>query len=159
MPKIQTRCPNCQQPIVAEIQQVIDGGRNPQHKELILSGGLNIAQCQACGFQGQLPVPMVYHDAEKEILYTFSPPDVSKTMEEKEGALAPLLKNIIDSLEKKRTKRIFISAKSHVINEQPDKEHTLGRWHYRRDDRKPAGKSEIAGRFICSRWGSIDKNN
>ena len=81
MPKIQTRCPNCQQPLVAEIQQVIDGGRSPHHKELILSGGLNIAQCQACGFQGQLPVPIVYHDAEKEILYTFLPPYVSKTMD------------------------------------------------------------------------------
>ena len=112
MPKIQTRCPNCQQPLVAEIQQVIDGGRNPQHKELILSGGLNIAQCHVCGFQGQLPVPMVYHDTEKEILYTFSPPDVSKTMEEKEGALAPLLKNIIDNLEPKERKGYLFQPKA-----------------------------------------------
>ena len=112
MPKIQTRCPNCQQPLVAEIQQVIDGGRNPQHKELILSGGLNIAQCQVCGFQGQLPVPTVYHDAEKEILYTFSPPDVSKTMEEKEGALAPLLKKIIDNLEPKERKGYLFQPKA-----------------------------------------------
>ncbi|NOQ38947.1 MAG: hypothetical protein GQ562_01380 [Anaerolineales bacterium] len=111
MPKIQTRCPNCQQPLVAEIQQVIDGGRNPKHKELILSGGLNIAQCQACGFQGQLPVPVVYHDAEKEILYTFLPPDVSKTMEEKEGALAPLLKNVIDNLEPKERKGYLFQPK------------------------------------------------
>ena len=112
MPKIQTRCPNCQQPMVAEIQQVIDGGKNHQQKELILSGGLNIAQCQACGFQGQLPVPMVYHDAEKEILYTFSPPDVSKTMEEKEGALAPLLKNVIDNLEPKERKGYLFQPKA-----------------------------------------------
>ena len=112
MPKIQTRCPNCQQPMVAEIQQVIDGGRNPQQKELILSGGLNIAQCQVCGFQGQIPVPLVYHDAEKEILFTFSPPDVSKTMEEKEGALAPLLKNIIDNLEPKERKGYLFQPKA-----------------------------------------------
>ena len=111
MPKIQTSCPNCQQPIVAEIQQVIDGGRNPQQKELILSGGLNLAQCQACGFQGQLPVPMVYHDAEKEILFTFSPPDIGKTMEEKEGALAPLLKKIIDKLEPEKRKGYLFQPK------------------------------------------------
>ncbi len=67
MPKIQTSCPNCQQPIIAEIQQVIDVGRNPQAKDLILSGELNMALCQVCGFQGQLPVPVVYHDAEKEL--------------------------------------------------------------------------------------------
>jgi hypothetical protein len=98
--------------MVAEIQQVIDGGRNPQHKELILTGGLNIAHCQVCGFQGQLPVPMVYHDAEKEILYTFTPPDVSKTLEEKEGALAPLLKIIIDNLEPKERKGYLFQPKA-----------------------------------------------
>jgi len=112
MPKIQTSCPNCQQPIVAEIQQVIDGGRNPQQKELILSGGLNLAQCQVCGFQGQLPVPVVYHDAEKEILFTFSPPDIGKTMEEKEGALAPLLKKIIDNLEPEKRKGYLFQPKA-----------------------------------------------
>lgn len=112
MPKIQTSCPNCQQPIVAEIQQVIDGGRNPQQKELILSGGLNLAQCQVCGFQGQLPVPVVYHDAEKEILFTFSPPDIGKTMEEKEGALAPLLKKIIDNLEPEERKGYLFQPKA-----------------------------------------------
>jgi len=112
MPKIQTSCPNCQQPIVAEIQQVIDGGKNPQQKELILSGGLNIAQCQVCGFEGQLPVPVVYHDAEKEILFTFSSPDIGKTMEEKEGALAPLLKNIIDNLEPEKRKGYLFQPKA-----------------------------------------------
>jgi len=111
MSKIQTSCPNCQQPIVAEIQQVIDGGKNPQQKELILSGGLNLAQCQVCGFQGQLPVPMIYHDAEKEILFTFSPPDIGKTMEEKEGALAPLLKKIIDNLEPAKRKGYLFQPK------------------------------------------------
>ncbi len=98
MPKIQTSCPQCQQPIVAEIFQVIDVNRNPQLKEVLLAGGLNFAQCNACGFQGQLPIPLVYHDAEKELLLTFSPPDLNKTMEEKEKALAPMLKDIIDNL-------------------------------------------------------------
>jgi len=112
MPKIQTSCPNCQQPIIAEIQQVIDVGRNPQAKNLILSGELNLASCQVCGFQGQLPVPVVYHDAEKELLFTFSPPDVNKTMEDKEGELAPLLKVIIDNLEPKDRKGYLFQPKT-----------------------------------------------
>ena len=111
MPKIQTSCPNCQQPIVAEIQQVIDVGRNPQAKNLILSGELNMALCQVCGFQGQLPVPVVYHDAEKELLFTFSPPDANKTMEEKERELAPLLKTVIDNLEPKDRKGYLFQPK------------------------------------------------
>lgn len=112
MPKIQTSCPNCQQPITAEIQQVIDVGRNSQAKNLILSGELNLALCQVCGFQGQLPVPVVYHDAEKELLFTFSPPDANKTMEEKERELAPLLKNVIDNLEPKDRKGYLFQPKT-----------------------------------------------
>jgi len=99
MARIQTSCPNCGQPMVAEIFQVIDVNKNHQLKEILLAGGLNFAQCQLCGFQGQLPVPLVYHDKEKELLFTFSPPDTNKTMEEKEAALAPLLKQVIDNLE------------------------------------------------------------
>jgi hypothetical protein len=99
MPKIQTSCPQCQQPLVAEIYQVVDGMKDPRLKELLLAGGLNLAACQICGFQGQLPVPLVYHDADKELLLTFNPPDASKTMEEKESILAPLLKDVTESLD------------------------------------------------------------
>lgn len=98
MAKIQTGCPNCRQPIVAEIHQVVDVKQDPRLKELLLAGAINIAQCPICGFQGQLPVPIVYHDGEKELLLTFTPPDSNKTMEEKESALAPLLKQVTDSL-------------------------------------------------------------
>ena len=104
MPKIQTSCPNCRQPLVAEIQQVIDVKENPQLKELLLAGGLNVVRCQVCGFQGPLPVPLVYHDREKELLLTFTPPDAGKTMEEKESALAPLLKQVTDSLKPEERK-------------------------------------------------------
>ena len=99
MARIQTSCPNCSQPMAAEIFQVIDANKEFQLKEILLAGGLNFAQCQNCGFQGQLPIPLVYHDKEKDLLLTFSPPDTNKTMEEKEIALAPLLKQVIDNLE------------------------------------------------------------
>lgn len=98
MAKIQTSCPNCRQPIVTEIFQVVDVKQDPRLKELLLSGAINIAQCPVCGFQGQLPVPIVYHDGEKELLLTFTPPNSNKTIEEKESALAPLLKQVTDSL-------------------------------------------------------------
>ena len=104
MARIQTSCPNCGQPMVAEIFQVIDANKEIQLKENSLAGGLNFAQCQSCGFEGQLPIPLVYHDKEKDLLLTFSPPDTNKTMEEKEAALAPLLKQVIDNLEPQERK-------------------------------------------------------
>lgn len=112
MARIQTSCPNCSQPLAAEIFQVVDVNKEIQLKELLLAGGLNFAQCQACGFQGQLPVPLVYHDKEKELLLTFSPPDAAKTMQEKEAALAPLLKQVIDNLEPKDRKGYLFQPQS-----------------------------------------------
>jgi hypothetical protein len=112
MPKIQTSCPNCQSPIVAELHQVVDVDKEPQLKEILLAGGLNFAQCQVCGFQGQLPVPIVYHDSKKELLFTFTPPDVGKTIEEKEAALAPLLKKIIDNLDPEDKKGYLFQPKA-----------------------------------------------
>jgi hypothetical protein len=98
MSRVQTSCPNCNQPVVAEIYQVVDVKQDPRLKELLLAGRLNLTQCQVCGFQGQLPAPLIYHDREKELLLTFTPPDATKTLEEKERLLAPLLKQITESL-------------------------------------------------------------
>jgi hypothetical protein len=104
MPKVQTSCPNCNQPIVTDIFQVVDVNQDPRLKEMLLAGRLNFAQCQVCGFQGQLPVPLVFHDGDKELLLTFTPPDPNKTMEEKEAALAPLLKQITENLDPEERK-------------------------------------------------------
>jgi len=112
MARIQTSCPNCSQPLAAEIFQVIDVNKDVQLKEVLLAGGLNFAQCQVCGFQGQVPVPLVYHDKEKELLLTFTPPDTSKTMQEKEAALAPLLKQVIDNLEPQDRKGYLFQPQS-----------------------------------------------
>lgn len=112
MPKIQTSCPNCNNPIAAEIQQVIDTGKTPQLKDLLLSGGLNLANCQICGFQGQLPIPIVYHDPKKDLLLTYTPSDLGKTMEEREATLAPLLKKVIDNLDPKDRKGYLFQPKS-----------------------------------------------
>ena len=112
MARIQTSCPNCGQALAAEIFQVIDVNKEIRLRKELLAGGLNFAQCQVCGFQGQLPVPLVYHDKEKELLLTFTPPDTSKTMQEKEAALAPLLKQVIDNLEPKDRKGYLFQPQS-----------------------------------------------
>jgi len=98
MPKVQAQCPNCQQPIAVEITQVVDVGKNPQMKQKLLSGSMNIIQCPHCGFQGQLPTPLVYHDPDKELLLTYNPPAAGLSMEERERKMAPLLKKVTQEL-------------------------------------------------------------
>ena len=104
MPKLQTQCPNCGQPITADVNQLIDVGQNPQLKERLLSGQLNVAQCQTCGFQGQLPVPLVYHDPDEELLLTFTPPEMNLSMEEREQKLAPLIQKVTENLPQEERK-------------------------------------------------------
>lgn len=98
MPKVQAHCPNCQQPIAVDVTQVVDVGKNPQMKQKLLSGSLNIIQCPHCGFQGQLPTPLVYHDPDKELLLTYNPPAAGLSMEERERKMAPLLKKVTQEL-------------------------------------------------------------
>ena len=67
VPQQQLSCPQCQQPIVANVEQLFDVTANPQAKQILLSGVANVARCQTCGYEGPLATPIVYHDNEKEL--------------------------------------------------------------------------------------------
>ena len=104
MPKTRINCPNCRQPVVAEIEQLFDVGADPQAKQRLLSGGANVIQCQSCGYVGNIATPMVYHDPEKELLLTFAPPELGIKLEEQERILGPLIKKAVDALPKEKRK-------------------------------------------------------
>ncbi|MGB1286707.1 MAG: CpXC domain-containing protein [Aggregatilineales bacterium] len=67
------RCTSCGQPFNAVIHTVIDVQSEPQVKSLLLSGRLNRAQCPHCGHMNQVVAPLLYHDAEKELLISHVP--------------------------------------------------------------------------------------
>ena len=60
MPKTLVNCPNCKQPIQADIQQLFDVGQDPSAKQSLLSGAYNIVNCPHCGYQGNIATPIVY---------------------------------------------------------------------------------------------------
>lgn len=117
MPKLQTQCPNCQQPLVADVTQVLDVSENPQLKQKLLSGTLNVTQCPHCGFQGQLPIPIVYHDPEKELLLTYNPPDPNLSMEERERKIAPLLQEVTENLPPEQRKAYLFQPQTMMTME------------------------------------------
>ncbi len=84
MPKTQVSCPNCRQPVVAEINQLFDVNADPSAKSRLLSGSYNLMQCQYCGYQGNLASPIVYHDPDKELLLTFVPAELGLPRNEQE---------------------------------------------------------------------------
>ena len=52
MPKTRANCPNCRQPLIAEVSQLFDAGVDPKAKQLLLTGAYNMIQCSSCGYQG-----------------------------------------------------------------------------------------------------------
>src|SRR4030066_544058 len=98
MPKTRINCPNCRQPIIADIDQLFDIGQDPTAKQKFLSGMFNVAQCQSCGYQGMLATPIVYHDPEKELLLTYFPPEVGLACPEQERLIGSLINQVVSNL-------------------------------------------------------------
>jgi hypothetical protein len=98
MPKTRVNCPNCRQPLVADVNQLFDAGVDPQAKQLLLTGTYNVIQCPNCNYQGNLATPLVYHDPEKELLLTYFPPELGLPVNEQERIIGPLITQVMNSL-------------------------------------------------------------
>lgn len=98
MPKTRVSCPQCRQPVVADLEQLFDVGADPSAKQRLLSGAFNLVQCSACGFQGNLASPLVYHDPNKELLLTFVPPELGLSRDDQERLIGSLINQVVNRL-------------------------------------------------------------
>jgi hypothetical protein len=108
MPKTRISCPNCRQPITADIEQLFDTGQDPDAKQRLLSGGFNLIQCPFCGYRGNAASAIVYHDPSKEMLMTFVPPEFNLPMSEQERLLGGLINQVVNSLPQERRKAYLL---------------------------------------------------
>lgn len=104
MAKIQTSCPRCRQPILAEVQQLFDTNTDPTAKQKLMSRSTNVARCQACGYEGMMSTPIVYHDPSKELLLTFFPPELGMPVNEQEKQIGPLINQVVNTLPAEKRK-------------------------------------------------------
>jgi uncharacterized protein YutE (UPF0331/DUF86 family) len=104
MPKTRINCPNCRQPLMADIDQLFDVGQDPEAKQKILSGAFNIASCPNCGFKGMISTPLVYHDPGKDLLLTYFPPELALPINEQERIIGPLITRVTNSLPQEKRK-------------------------------------------------------
>jgi hypothetical protein len=111
MAKTRMTCPNCRQPIVADIEQLFDVGKDPSAKQLLLSGAVNTFQCPNCGFSGNLATPIIYHDPDKELLITFVPPEVGLPRNEQEKLIGSLINQVISGLPQEKRKAYLLQPK------------------------------------------------
>lgn len=112
MPKTRVNCPNCRQPVVAEIEQIFDVGLNPQAKQMLLSGMFNVIQCKACGYRGVAATPLVYHDPEKQLLLTFVPSELGLPRNEQERIIGALIKQVVNNLPQEKRKGYLLNPQA-----------------------------------------------
>ncbi|MCJ7520268.1 MAG: CpXC domain-containing protein [Anaerolineaceae bacterium] len=112
MPRTQTTCPACHQPVIVEIQQLFDLTQEPQAKQKLLSNAVNAMHCPACGYQGMVAVPVVYHDPEKEMLLTFFPPNLNAPLNEQEKQIGPLINRVMTALPQEKRKAYLLQPQS-----------------------------------------------
>jgi uncharacterized protein YutE (UPF0331/DUF86 family) len=112
MPKTSINCPNCRQPIMADIDQLFDVSEDPTAKQKILSGAFNFASCPNCGYQGMIATPLVYHDADKELLLTYFPPELNMPINEQERTIGPIITHITNNLPQEKRKAYLLQPQS-----------------------------------------------
>ena len=98
MPQTQIACPRCKQMITANVEQLFDVSADPGAKQRLLGGVSNMARCPYCGYEGRLATPIVYHDADKELLLTYFPPELAMPLHEQERLIGPLITQVTNRL-------------------------------------------------------------
>lgn len=118
MAKTTVACPQCKQPVIAEITRLFDNHTDPQAKQILLSGAYNLIECPTCGFRGQVPTPIVYHDPDKELLLTHFPADLNMPVNQQEQMIGPILKKVMDSLPNEKRKAYLFKPETMLTRQR-----------------------------------------
>lgn len=108
----QVTCPNCRQPFTAQVEQIIDGGRDPNAKARFLSGAINAVRCPYCGYEFRLTTPILYHDASKELLLVNVPMELGLPPTEQERVIGALTQAVVNSLPQEQRKGYLLMPRS-----------------------------------------------
>jgi len=136
--RTQIRCPKCGAPLQAAVEQLVDVTQDPAGKARLLSGSLNAIRCPACGYEGGLATPLVYHDPAKELLLTYFPPEVGLPKNEQERVLGQLINQVVNRLPAEKRKAYLLQPQT-VLTMQGMVERVLqadGITHEQIEDRK-----------------------
>ncbi len=117
MPQTQISCPQCRQQITANVEQLFDVTHDPGAKQRLLGSVSNVANCQFCGYSGRLATPIVYHDADKELLLTYFPPELNVPLDQQEKTIGPLIKKVTDNLPAEKRKAYLFKPQANLTYE------------------------------------------
>lgn len=105
-------CPSCQRAYPAELTNIINAESAPELKARLLSGGLNITHCPSCQATNPIVVPILYHDATKDLCVTHIPPELNLSADQQEKIVGELLNGLISSLPSENVRGYLFQPRS-----------------------------------------------
>lgn len=108
----QISCPNCGTPYIADIYQVIDVGRQPQLKEMLLSGQLNFAVCPNCGAGGRIATPLLYHDPAHDLFMVHLPQEMNLDQVRREEMVGRLVQQVVNQTPMERRRGYMLAPQT-----------------------------------------------
>lgn len=109
---VSVNCPNCRHAFTTPVLSIVDVSQNPEAKALLLSGRINVAVCPQCGSAGALSAPLVYHDPEKELFFTFVPSELGLPDAEQQRLVGDLTNRVISALPAEQRKGYLLRPQS-----------------------------------------------
>ncbi len=107
-------CPSCGTKFQTPVEQVLDVRVDPEAKNRLISGAVNMAVCPNCRVGGRLNVPFVYHDPEEEVALLYLPMEVGKTEVERQQIAGTLTRQLMDSMPMEERKGYLLQPETFI---------------------------------------------
>jgi hypothetical protein len=110
--RVSIQCPNCNNTVNAIVHSIIDPSEDIEAKMRLLAGNLNIVRCPNCGAPISMAAPILYHDAEKELLISYVPMEINMPRQQQEKAVGDLLRELTAKIPNEMKKGYLFQPKS-----------------------------------------------
>ncbi len=107
-------CPVCGSSFRTPVEQIIDVRVDPEAKQRVLGGNMNVTQCPACGWVGSLNVPFLYHDPSQELALLYLPVEAGVNEQQRQAAAGRLTRSLMDSLPQEERKGYLLQPETFI---------------------------------------------
>ncbi len=121
----QVTCPNCGTPYSAEVHQIIDVGLQPELKQMLLAGQLNVAVCPSCGTGGQLSSVLLYHDPAHELFMIYVPQELQLDQMQQQQTIGRLTREAVENTPQEQRRGYMLMPPKTALTMQSFMENVL----------------------------------
>ena len=110
----QVQCPNCGTPYVVPVFSIVDLGANPELKNALLGGQVNMAVCPNCGAGGPLSTPLLVHYPDKQFLGVVIPPEARLNEVQRQRVIGDLTQALMRKLPTEARKGYMLQPRQYM---------------------------------------------